>query len=273
MEKMLVSTEELEHLLSQPAGLVLLDARSTMAYLFSHVPGAVNVNWKDFSDPASPVKSLLDSDLARLEKKVGDLGVSQDRQAVVYADPFESWGDEGRIYWTLRYLGHPNVQVLDGGWFKWKREGRKIERGPGKSKPVAFKARPNPEVLMTKEDLKKRISSPSAATTIIDSRTREEYLGMKSSGLPREGHIPGAINIAWNSFYNADGTVKSPEEIRNRVGQNGVTPDKEVITYCTGGVRSAWLYFTLKLAGFDKVKNYAGSWMEWSRDLDLPIER
>ena len=149
MEKMLISTEELELLLSQPAGMVVLDARPTMAYLFSHIPGAVNLNWKDFSDPASPVKSLLDSDLARLEKKIGDLGVSQDRQVIVYADPFESWGDDGRIYWMLRYVGHLKIQILDGGWFKWKQEGRRIERGPGKSKSVEFKAQVNPDVLMT----------------------------------------------------------------------------------------------------------------------------
>ncbi|MCI0527369.1 MAG: sulfurtransferase [Nitrospira sp.] len=273
MEKMLISTQELDELLNQQSPVVLLDARPVMSYLFSHLPGAVNVNWKDFSDPALPMKSLLDSDLARLEKKVGALGVSQDRRVVVYADPFESWGDDGRIYWMLCYLGHPMVQILDGGWFKWKREGKQVERGPGKAAPAQFTAGVNPDLLMTKDELKKRINPISTGTTIIDARTPEEYLGQRSSGLPREGHIPGAVNIPWNSFYNADGTVKSPEEIRKTVGGSGVTGDKEVVTYCTGGVRSAWLYFTLRLAGFDKTKNYAGSWMEWSQDLDLPIEK
>jgi thiosulfate/3-mercaptopyruvate sulfurtransferase len=273
MEKMLITTEELDELLNQQSAVTLLDTRPVMSYLFSHIPGAVHVNWKDFSDPASPMKSLLDSDLGRLEKKVGALGISQDRRVVVYADPFESWGDEGRIYWMLSYLGHPLVQVLDGGWFKWKRENRRVERGPSKAAPAEFKARVNPDLLMTKDELKKRINPPSPVTVIIDARTREEYLGQRSSGLPREGHIPGAVNIPWNAFYNADGTVKSVEEIRKAVGGSGVSADKEVITYCTGGVRSAWLYFTLRFAGFDKTKNYAGSWMEWSQDSSLPMER
>jgi thiosulfate/3-mercaptopyruvate sulfurtransferase len=277
MERMLISTQELDELLNQSTKLVLLDARPTMAYLFSHIPGAVNLNWRDFSDPASPMKSLLDADLARLEKKVEDLGISVNHQVIVYADPFECWGDDGRIYWTLTYLGHPAVQVLDGGWFKWKREGRRVERGPGRSAaggmPTQFKARVNPALLMTKEEIKQRTSPKSSEMVIIDARTREEYLGLKSSGLPREGHIPGALNIPWNSFYNADGTVKSAEEIREVLGRYGATEEKEVVTYCTGGVRSAWLYFTLKLAGFDKSRNYAGSWMEWSRDLDLPMEK
>ena len=281
MDKMLISTQELEELLRQPApgaqldrlNLAVLDARPTMAYLFSHIPGAVNVNWKEFSDPATPVKGLLDPDLGRLEKKVGDLGISQDRRVIVYADPFECWGDDGRIYWMLSYLGHPSVQILDGGWFKWKREARRVERGPGKAVPAEFKARVNPALLMTKDQLKQNVNPTPHGMVIIDARTRDEYLGVRSSGLPREGHIPGAVNIPWDSFYNADGTVKSAQEIRNIVDRSEVTDDKEVVTYCTGGVRSSWLFFTLKLAGFDKIRNYAGSWMEWSRDFELPIER
>ena len=289
MDKLLISTQELDELLGQPApearaerpDLVLLDARPIMAYLFSHIPRAVNVNWKDFSDPSTPVKGLLDPDLGRLEKKIGDLGISKDRRVIVYADPFESWGDDGRIYWMLSYLGHPSVQVLDGGWFKWKREAKRVERGPGKSSasvgsggvPAEFKARVNPALLMVKDELKQNVNPTPHGMVIIDARTRDEYLGVRSSGLPREGHIPGAVNIPWDSFYNADGTVKSAEEIRNIVGRSGVSEDKEVVTYCTGGIRSSWLLFTLKLAGFEKIKNYAGSWMEWSRDSDLPIER
>ena len=281
MDKMLISTQELDELLGQSAlgtpadspAIVVLDARPTMAYLFSHIPGAVNVNWKEFSNPATPVKGLLDPDMGRLEKKVEDLGISQDRRVIVYADPFECWGDDGRIYWMLLYLGHPRVQILDGGWFKWKREARQVERGPGKATPAEFKARVNSALLIVKDDLKQYINPTPPGMVIIDARTRDEYLGVRTSGLPREGHIPGAVNIPWDSFYNADGTVKSAEEIRNIVGRSEVTDDKQVVTYCTGGVRSSWLFFTLRLAGFDKIRNYAGSWMEWSRDLELPIER
>ena len=188
MGKMLISTGELDDLLKQPINLVLLDARPTMAYLFSHIPGAVNVNWKDFSDPASPMKSLLDSDLARLEKKVGALGVSQDRHVVVYADPFESWGDDGRIFWMLCYLGHPQVQVLDGGWFKWKREGRQVERGPGKATAAEFKARVNSDLLMTKDELKqyiKPLSPEKKGSHQFDSGGRSGEENARSSHAPR----------------------------------------------------------------------------------------
>lgn len=278
---MLIPTQDLEALLgpsgsdapAREPGLVLLDLRPHMAYLFSHIPKAVHTHWKEFSDPNLPVKSLLDTDLHRLEQKVGALGISRDHRVIVYADPFDCWGDDGRIYWMLTYLGHPSVQVLDGGWFKWKREGRMIERGPVKPVRVEFKARVIPEILAQKEEIGRHLSSPKGQVVLVDARSREEYLGLKSSGLPREGHIPGAVNIPWDSFYQPDGTVKSAEDIQQVAARSQVRQDQEVITYCTGGVRSAWLYFALKRAGFTRVKNYAGSWMEWSRDPELPVEK
>ena len=280
MEKILIETQALGELLAESEvvspprhRLVLLDARPRVSYLLSHIPGAIHVRWQNFSDPELPIPSLLDRNKERLEDKVGALGISQDCLVVVYADPFDCWGDEGRIYWMLSYLGHPRVQVLNGGWFKWKQESRPIERGPRTAKAVPFQASPRPGLIMTREELSLEISSPEHQKVIVDARTREEYLGTKSSRLPREGHIPGAVNIPWNQFYEADGTVKTPEAVCDIVGQSKVHRDQEVVAYCTGGVRSAWLYLVLKLAGFDHVKNYAGSWMEWSQDENLPIER
>ena len=285
MGKMLISTQELQDLQDrddllkvsdQGPALVLLDVRPSMAFLFSHIPGAVHVSWKDFSDPSASVKSLLDADLGRLEKKIGALGVSREHRVVVYGDPLETWGADGRIYWMLEYLGHPSVQVLDGGWMKWKQEGRGVERGPGKAQPADFSAQPVPDLLATKEELKRQLDASSgggvSVVAIVDARAKEEYAGTQSSGLPREGHILGALNIPWDSFYEQDGTVKPVEEIL-RIVDPGLRRDQEVVTYCTGGVRSAWLYFVLRLAGFERVRNYAGSWMEWSQDPHLPIER
>ncbi len=278
MDDIFISTAELDDLLNRSGSgegrpLVILDARPAMNFLFSHIPGAVNVNWKEFSDPQAPIKSLLDSDIGRLEQKVGAVGISMDSAVVVYADPFDCWGDEGRIYWMLVYLGHPFVRVLDGGWIKWKQEGRTVQRGPASAQPATFKARVNREELATKEDIRRLLEEPSDGSVIIDARDPNEYKGLKSSGLPREGHIPGAVNIPWNSFYNPDGTAKSPEEIRSALEGKDVRADREAVTYCTGGVRSAWLYLILKRAGIRQVRNYAGSWMEWSRDPELPIER
>jgi thiosulfate/3-mercaptopyruvate sulfurtransferase len=101
----------------------------------------------------------------------------------------------------------------------------------------------------------------------------EEYLGKEVSGIPRPGHIPSAIHVAWNGFLNKDATIKDIDLIKELLEDKGIRGDQELICYCTGGVRSSWLYFILKLVGYQTVRNYPGSWWEWSRDFACPVEK
>ena len=101
----------------------------------------------------------------------------------------------------------------------------------------------------------------------------EEYAGKEVDGLPRAGHIPSAINIPWNRFLHHDATLKEPDTIREMFADHGLQEDNEVITYCLGGVRAAWVYFVLRLVGYENVKSYPGSWWEWSRDFAAPAEK
>jgi thiosulfate/3-mercaptopyruvate sulfurtransferase len=244
-----------------------------MDYFIGHLPGAVNTSWKDFSHPEPVMRGYLTPDPKQLGGKLAALGVGNDKNIVVYADPFKSYGDDARILWTLLSAGHRNVRVLDGGWPKWKAEKRPIERGRASPKPAEFQILPNPTVEITKEEVRERVQSKGSGTVIIDSRDPEEYRGTAVMGIPRGGHIPGAVNIPWNSFFKDDGTIKSQDEMRKVFEAKGITPDKEIVTYCTAGVRAAHLFLTLKLAGYPNVKNYPGSWLEWSNDPSLPVER
>jgi thiosulfate/3-mercaptopyruvate sulfurtransferase len=108
---------------------------------------------------------------------------------------------------------------------------------------------------------------------ILDARSLEEYLGKEVSGIPRPGHIPSAIHVGWNGFLRPDASVKDFAAIKAALEEKGLDESQNVICYCTGGVRSAWLYFVLKLAGYRKVRNYPGSWWEWSRDFACPVEK
>jgi thiosulfate/3-mercaptopyruvate sulfurtransferase len=128
-------------------------------------------------------------------------------------------------------------------------------------------------LLTLKDDLKGLVRGPHPQTAILDARSVEEYLGKEVAGLPRSGHIPSAVHMAWNVFLNKDATVKDLSVIREMLEANGVGFQQEVICYCTGGVRSAWLYFILKLVGYPKISNYPGSWWEWSRDFACPAEK
>lgn len=268
---LLIDTETLAQNLGRK-DLVIIDVRGKAAYS-SHIPGAVKSTWHEYSDPEATVKGLLDTDMARIEQKLQALGINNSSDIVIYSNPFDNWGDEGRMFWMLQYLGHESVRVLDGGWVKWIAEQRPYEHTSIDPSPGNFKAFLRPDVIIGKDELKKLVRSPNQDLVLIDARSVEEYAGKEVNGIPRSGHIPGAFNIPWNQFLNPDATVKDLEDIRKNLEENGLREDQEVITYCLGGVRSAWLFFIFQLVGFEHVRNYPGSWWEWSRDFAAPVEK
>jgi len=270
---LLIDTETLQQRLGQP-GLVVIDVRGKAAYEFGgHIPGAVHSTWHEYSDPNAVPKGLLNPDLRHMEEILRRLGLNQDSDVVIYSNPFDNWGDEGRMFWMLEYLGHKKLQVLDGGWVKWTAEKRPFEHGRVTPAPGNFKAQPVKSVMMAKDDLKLIVRTPNPQTAILDARSLEEYLGKEVSGIPRPGHIPSAIHVPWNGFLNKDATVKEADVIKATLEDKGLQASQELVCYCTGGVRSAWLYFVLKLVGYPHIKNYPGSWWEWSRDFACPVEK
>lgn len=270
MSDVFISTDTLALELGRP-GLVILDGRPMMGFLMSHIPGAINVDWKAFSDQRAPSKGILHPDRSVLEQKIGALGIGNDSRVVCYADPVNGYGEDGRLYWMLSYLGHADVSILDGGWTKWQREKRPIERGPAKPpQPAHFTAAPRPDLLLEREELKRRMAAQEE-TAVIDARTPGEYRGQGMGG--RGGHVPGAVNIPWNGFYNADGSIKPPEAIASALAQQGVEGKEEYVVYCTAGVRCSLLFALMSRAGIKNVKNYVGSWSDWSSDPSAPKEK
>jgi thiosulfate/3-mercaptopyruvate sulfurtransferase len=267
----LIDTETLAQNLSRE-DLVVIDVRGAAAYS-SHIPGAVHSSWHEYSDPSAVAKGMLDPDVSRLEQRLQALGINDASDIVIYSNPFDNWGDEGRMFWMLQYLGHPSVRILDGGWVKWVQEHRPYQHEPIKPHPGKFRASLHPEVMVMKDELKKIAKRAHPDTIIVDARSVEEYAGKEIEGLPRAGHIPSAINIPWNRFLNADATVKDLDTIQNMFEDYGLQEKQEIITYCLGGVRSAWVYFLLRLVGYEKVRTYPGSWWEWSRDFAAPAEK
>ncbi|MFI5223058.1 MAG: sulfurtransferase, partial [Nitrospirales bacterium] len=151
---LLIDTETLQQNLGQP-GLVILDVRGRAAYEFGgHIPGAVHSTWHEYSDPHAVPKGLLDPDRGRMEQKIRALGISQDSDVVIYSNPFDNWGDEGRMFWMLEYLGHTRLRILDGGWVKWVQERRPFEHGCVMPKPGTFTVKPVAAVIVVKDELK-----------------------------------------------------------------------------------------------------------------------
>ncbi len=275
---MLRDTAWLEAHLNDP-GLCLVDCESVQAYERAHIPGArclasaITVPTKRepwlLKDPTDGVFIIQPEMLAEV---MGRLGIGDD--TVVYAYDGHGCHYAARLWWVLRYYGHPQVHLIDGGWGKWLAEKRPaIRRKPAAPAPATFTARSQPEYTVSAEEL--RDSRGKAGTVILDARTDDEFVGLNDRGTQRGGHVPGAVHLEWVHNLTADETqqFRPADELRVAYAAVGVTPDKEILTYCHGNIRSSHTAFTLALLGFDRVRNYEGAWNEWGNRLDLPLEK
>ena len=243
-------------------------AAKTEAYRESHIPGAVFVDWTlDITDPTAPVHMML-AGPERFTALMERLGIGDDSAVVVYDD---TGGLAPRLWWALRYYGHDQVRILDGGWTKWMAEGRPVSADVPPMRSATFTSRIQSEWRADAVAVRAATQSPRVA--IVDCRTHDEWAGKIGRG-ERTGRIPGAKNMP--SALALEGefrTWKEGAEIRDLYARAGVTSSVRVITYCNAGVSASVGLFALKLAGFDDVRNYSGSWYEWESDPTNPIER
>ncbi len=247
----------------------LLDARSASAYNRGHIPGAVRISWLDYRDSWGRT-GRLPEDLGKLAKRLAALGISSSRAVVVYGDAHEGWGEEGRIAWMLRYLGHTQVHVLDGGYAAWQAAEGSVTRAAPPVEAGQFDLQTQPELRASADDVAR---ARSRGAMVLDTRTEDEFNGSRRYFPARTGRIPGAVHLEWSDLLKADGELdRSPEAMR-RLHRLGLTPDREIIAYCVGGVRSAFVVLALRELGFTNVRNYDGSWYEWSADRSRPVER
>ena len=190
---------------------------------------------------------------------------------MIYDNTTASFGAAGRIFWMLEYLGCSKVYILDGGWDKWVADGRPTETTLNTLPAAKFKASVKKAKRSTKEQIVKKLGSAKFA--IVDSRADEEYNGWQRYGEARGGHIPGAVQLPYEWFFNADKTVLNYSELKTMFESRGITRKKEVTAYCTVGIRSGFVYFLYRLMGYSKASNYDGSIAEWSADSSLPMEK
>jgi len=253
---------------------IIIDTRSKLKFLMGHIPGAVNLNsWREFTSKKNGIKGLLIEDKTFISNRLAKAGINPKKSIIIYSNPDNPWRTDGRFFWMFERYGFTNVAILDGGFDAWKESGETIETGFQKEeKPPIINQNEinlNPEVIADKYLINKVLNNKNYL--LIDNRTQKEYHGAIPYGSPRGGHIPNAIHIHWPDFFNKDGTLKSTADLSSLIQKAGIQIDQEIIVYCTGGVRSAMAYFVFRYLGF-KVRNYDGSWWDWSQDPNLPIE-
>ncbi len=229
-------------------------------------PGAINIKFGDYFTAGSGLLPVAD-----LNSKLSAAGLKRNMTFVIYDNTTASFGAAGRIFWMLEYLGCSKVYILDGGWDKWVADGRPTETTLNTLPAAKFKASVKKAKRSTKEQIVKKLGSAKFA--IVDSRADEEYNGWQRYGEARGGHIPGAVQLPYEWFFNADKTVLNYSELKTMFESRGITKKKEVTAYCTVGIRSGFVYFLYRLMGYSKASNYDGSIAEWSADSSLPMEK
>lgn len=265
---LLVSADELVRQLDLPGPErpLVLDLRPPDAYTAGHVPGALHLDlW---------ALSLMDTDPAPLnafmwmiEHVLAAHGVQASTPVVVYDD--QSGIRAARAFWFLEYFGHPAARLLDGGFAAWTRAGLPVTREALPARTSDWAGTRDDRTLATWRTVRAALARPD--TVVLDTRSDGEYCGTTVRA-KRGGAVPGAVHIEWTRNLTPAGDFKPAAELRAMYENAGVTPDREVITYCQGGYRAAHSYLALRLLSYPRVRTYVGSWKEWGDREDLPIE-
>jgi thiosulfate/3-mercaptopyruvate sulfurtransferase len=244
------------------------------AYEKGHIPNAISINWEtELHD--LPRREFISAE--QLAKLLGEKGISNEDTIVLYSGN-NNWF-AAYAYWLFKYRGVQNVKLLNGGRKKWELESRLLVQDEPKRTPTSYEIGPErPEFRIFREEVIQRAQSENAW---VDVRSPEEFRGelLAPPHLPQEqaqvpGHIPYAANITWSKTVNEDGTFKSSEELKALYEAEGITAERDVVTYCRIGERSSHSWFVLReLLGFEKVRNYDGSWTEYGSLVGVPIER
>jgi len=274
--EVLVETNWVKDHLKDPAVRIAeVDYDPTANYNLGHIPGAVLFDWlKDMNDPVA--RDILSKQ--KLEDLLGRAGVGNDTTLVLYGD-FNNWF-AAFAFWIMKYYGVNKVVLMNGGRKKWITEDGDIAKDVPSYPKASLKANgPNEEIRTYLDYVRKSLNRKDKV--LVDVRSPAEFTGeitappeYPNEHAQRGGHIPGAVNIPWSQAVKEDGTFKSAEDLSQLYQSKGVTPDKEVVTYCRIGERSSFSWFVLKyLLGYSNVKNYDGSWTEWGNMVRNPIEK
>ena len=271
----LVSTDWVaEHGSDANVRLVEVDV-DTSAYDSGHIAGAVGWNWQ------SQLQTTLSRDLVNkegMEGLLGSAGIDSTTTVILYGDNnnwFAAWA-----FWQMKYYGHADVKLMNGGRAKWDAEGKPLTTDAVSHAAKSYTAKaPNEYIRAYRDQVLSKVNAGSIS--LVDVRAPAEYSGellapenLPQEGAQRGGHIPSAANVPWGQAVAEDGTFKSADDLQVLYGGKGIDGGKETIAYCRIGERSSHTWFVLtQLLGYSNVRNYDGSWTEWGSIVGAPIEK
>ena len=238
-------------------------------YDAAHIPGAVFLDIQGaISDPDTRLRFMAPT-AERFADTMGGLGIGDDSRVVLYSAGSIMWAT--RVWWMLRAFGFDRAAVLDGGWEKWKAEGRPVSSAPGEYPPARFTATPRPGQFVDSEYVRSRLGD--AGTAMVNALAPEFHLGAGPSRYGRPGRIPGSVNVPAACLLDPSNGAFVPLDDARRLHEDaGITPDRQVVAYCGGGISATVGLFLLHQLGYRDLTLYDGSMGEWAYDPDLPIE-
>ena len=238
-------------------------------YDAGHIPGAVFLDIQGtISDPDTRFKFMAPS-AERFADAMGTLGIGDDSRVVLYSAGSIMWAT--RVWWMLRAFGFDRAAVLDGGWEKWKAEGRPVSAEPGQHSPAQFTAKLRPGRFVDSAYVRSRLGD--ADTAMVNALAPEFHLGEGPSRYGRPGRIPGSVNVPASSLLDpSNGAFVTLDEARRLHEEAGITPNRQVVAYCGGGISATVGLFLLHQLGYRDLTLYDGSMGEWAQDSHLPIE-
>jgi len=247
----------------------------TSAYDSGHIAGAVGWNWQ------SQLQTTLSRDLVSkegMESLLGSAGIDTTTTVILYGDNnnwFAAWA-----FWQMKYYGHGDVKLMNGGRAKWDAEGKPLTTDAVSHAAKSYTAKaPDESIRAYRDQVLSKVNA--ASISLVDVRAPAEYAGellapenLPQEGAQRGGHIPSAANVPWGQAVAEDGTFKSADDLQALYGGKGIDGSKETIAYCRIGERSSHTWFVLtQLLGHNNVRNYDGSWTEWGSIVGAPIEK
>jgi thiosulfate/3-mercaptopyruvate sulfurtransferase len=274
--EVLVSTAWVAEQRGNPSVRLLESNEDVLLYDMGHIPGAQKIDWHhDLNDEV--VRDYVSRE--QFQALLRARGIDESTTVVFYGDKNNWWATYA--FWVFKLFGFRDARVMDGGRTKWEQEGRELVTDVPSFPPTSYVA-PEREDARIRAFLAEARAHMEASRPMIDVRSPQEFTGERThmpdypqEGTLRGGHIPGARNVPWARAANPDGTFRSAEELRAIYeGEAGLKPDQDVIAYCRIGERSSHTWFVLTyLLGYERVRNYDGSWTEWGNAVRTPIEK
>lgn len=246
--------------------VLFVDCRGADTAKKGTVKGAIATTWQELCTCDESYGSQGDENWGKipeaddLAKRLGSLGMTQDKELILLGETSSGWGDDARVLWELVAAGYTNVKMVDGGYAAVEDAG--VETQKGASEPTAadvtIDSIDNTHVMGTDELLNNYDNY-----VIVDVRTDDEYEGATKYNEAKGGHMPGAIHIRYTDLFRENGTLKSQADIEKMMEDAGISKTDNIVTYCTGGIRSAYTQLVLEMCGYENTWNYDQSYWRW----------